>query len=348
VVAPALRPQKAGERRTTDRRDARPLARLARSGELTAVSGPQVEEEALRDRTRGRAETLSDRKAAKVRRQAFLLRHASRSTGRATWSPAPLRWRSEVVCPPPAPHIVLQEDVRAGHDHPARLQRRDQERHAHVPAWRLHPVVEALQARRGVPCTVAVTRVAARGDLTRCESPRALRPCLGLVPAAYASGERRQQGAMTTAGHPHARKALVEGAWASRSPAKGSRQRQRRRETPPKMIQASRWQAPGRLCTRSRQLVARGTQAHLVTGAMARALAGCRWAMATQVPGAAYVARTERHCPLNAEGVRRASAEAPPRCGVTLGSVQRLGKDTRAESEAGTRRRPGRWEPTHG
>src|SRR5262249_22567980 len=36
-VAPALMPKKAGDRVTTNRRDAVPLARLARSGELTAV-----------------------------------------------------------------------------------------------------------------------------------------------------------------------------------------------------------------------------------------------------------------------------------------------------------------------
>src|SRR5262245_45849970 len=57
--------------------------------------------------------------------------------------------------------------------------------------------------------------------------------------------------------------------------------------------------------------------------------------------------RTVYHWPLNVERFQRASEEAPPRCGVTLGSVKRLIKDTRAESEAGTRRRQGRWEPSH-
>jgi transposase len=35
-------------------------------------------------------------------------------------------------------------------------------------------VVEALQALRGMPCTVAVTTVAALGDLTRFDHPRQL------------------------------------------------------------------------------------------------------------------------------------------------------------------------------
>ena len=125
---------------------------------------------------------------------------------------------------------------------------------------------------------VAVTLVAALGDRTRCASPRELRQCLGLVPAASASGERRQQGAMTTAGHPQARKALVAGAWVYRSPAKGRRPRQRRRAKPPKILQAISGQAHVRRCKRYRQLVARGQHAHSVTVAMARERAGCLWA----------------------------------------------------------------------
>jgi hypothetical protein len=50
-------PPKAGDRVTTDRRDAGQLARLARSGALTAVSGPTGEEAAIRDRSRARVES---------------------------------------------------------------------------------------------------------------------------------------------------------------------------------------------------------------------------------------------------------------------------------------------------
>jgi transposase len=113
--------------------------------------------------------------------------------------------------------------VRAINDHTERLQRLDQELHEQVHAWRLPPVVEALQALRGVQFTVAVTTVAALGDLTRFDNPRPRMKCLGLIPSEYSSGERRRQGAMTKAGHTHARRALVEGAWSDRYPAKVSR-----------------------------------------------------------------------------------------------------------------------------
>ena len=209
-------------------------------------------------------------------------------------------------------------------EHTARLQRLDQELQEPVPAWRLYAVVEALQALRGVPCTVAVIMGAAMGALPRFDTPRELMKFLGLIPAEYASGERRQQGSLTPAGTTHARRARVEGAWAYRYPAKVRRPRQLRLDKPPKSIQDSSGKAQVRVCKRYRPLVARGKHAHIVPVAMARELAGFLGAIAQQLPIAASVSRTDRHCTLNSEGVRRASEEAQPRFGVTLDGVKRL------------------------
>jgi len=276
-------PNKAGDRVKTDRRDAMPLARLARSGDRTAVDVPKVQDEAIRDLRRAREDAISDLKDATFRLKAFLLRHDIRYTGRANWGPAHLRWLSAVVCPTPTQPIVLQAYVRAVHEHTERRQRLEQELHEPGQAWRLYPVVEALQAWRGVQCTVAVTLVAAMGALTRFATPRELMQCLGLVPSEYSSGEQRRQGAMTQAGNTHARRVLVEGAGASRYPAKVSRHLPLRLETQPTIIQDLSWQAQVRLCKRSRRLVSRGKHAHVVPGAIARELAGCMWAMAREV-----------------------------------------------------------------
>ena len=78
VVAPSLIPKKAGDRVKTDRRDAIQLARLMRAGDLTPVSVPAVQDDALRDLSRAREETLHDLKTAQFRLKAFLLRHAIR------------------------------------------------------------------------------------------------------------------------------------------------------------------------------------------------------------------------------------------------------------------------------
>jgi transposase len=107
---------------------------------------------------------------------------------------------------------------------------------------------------------------------------------LGLIPSESSTGERRRQGSMTKAGHTHARRAPVEGAWAYRYPAQGSRHLQRRLAQQPKAIQAISWKAQGRLCQRYRRLSARGKHANQVVVAMARELVGCMWAIATQLP----------------------------------------------------------------
>ena len=283
-VAPSLIPKKAGDRVKTDRRDALQLARLMRSGDLTPVYVPKVEDEAIRDLCRAREDVLRDLKAAQLRLKAFLLRHDIRYTGQATWNPAHLRWLSEVVCPTPAQQIVFQEYVRAVNEQTERLQRLEQELQEQVKSWRLNPVVEALQALRGVQFTVAVTTVAELGDLTRFENPRQLMGYLGLTPSESSSGERRRQGSITKAGNTHARRALVEGAWAYRYPAKVSRHLQLRLENQPKAIQDISWKAQVRLCTRYRRLLARGKHANQVVVAIARELVGFMWAIAQQVP----------------------------------------------------------------
>jgi transposase len=284
VVAPSLLPKNAGDRVKTDRRDAVQLARLARSGDLTAVSVPQVDDEAIRDLSRAREDTRRDLTSAKFRLKAFWLRHDIRYTGRATWGPAHLRWLSEVVCATPAQQIVFQEYVRAVNEHTERLQRLEQELHEQVHTWRLQPVVEALQGLRGVQFTVAVTTVAELGDLTRFENPRQLMKYLGLIPSEYSSGERRRQGSITKAGNTHARRALVEGAWAYRYPAKVSRHLQLRLEKLPKPIQDISWKAQVRLCKRYRRLMARGKNTNQVVVAIARELVGFMWAIAKEVP----------------------------------------------------------------
>ena len=96
--------------------------------------------------------------------------------------------------------------------------------------------------------TVAVTTVAELSDLTRFDTPRQLMKFLGLIPSEYSSGERRRQGSLTKAGNTHARRALVEGAWAYRYPAKVSGHLQLRLE------KQSNWSHEAKMLTRSSSL----------------------------------------------------------------------------------------------
>ena len=165
-----------------------------------------------------------------------------------------------------------------------RRQRLETELHAAVKPWRLYPVVEAIQALRGIELTSAVILIAELGDLTRFDTPRKLMAYLGLTPSEYSSGDHRRQCGITKAGNSHARRALVEGAWAYRYPAKVSRHLQLRLEKVPAEIQTISWKAQVRLCKRYRQLSARGKHVNQVVVAVAREMAAFAWAIARLVP----------------------------------------------------------------
>jgi transposase len=284
VVAPSLIPKRPGDKVKTDRRDAVELARLLRSGDLTAVYVPSVEDEAIRDVCRARDAARVTLKDAKLRLKAFLLRQGLHYVGRADWNAAHRRYLAKVVCQTPAQQIVFQEGVRAVDEQVDRLQRLEAELRDLAPHWRLAPVVDALQALRGVQWLVAITVVAELGDLTRFDNPRKLAAYVGLIPSEYSSGSSRRQGGITKAGNGRARRALIEAAWAYRYPAKVSAHIQQRIEGLPKPLQDIGWKAQVRLCKRFRRLVTRGKHPNVAVTAIARELIAFMWALAKAVP----------------------------------------------------------------
>jgi transposase len=284
VVAPSRIPKAPGERVKTDRRDATQLARLLRSGDLTSVYVPTVEDEAVRARARAREASIGVLKAAKLRLKSFLLRHGLHDSGRATWNEAHLRYLAKVVCPTAAQQIVFQESLRAVNDQTERVRRLEDELVEIAATWRLRPIVDAFQSMRGVQSHTAVTIAAELGDLTRFDTPRQLAAFVGLIPSAYSTGASRRLGPITKTGNGHARRALVEAAWAYRSPAKVSAHLQQRIERCPQPIQEIAWKAQVRLCKRYRRMVARGKNPNVVVTALAREILAFLWAIAREVP----------------------------------------------------------------
>ena len=92
VIAPALIPQRTGDRVKTDRRDADKLARLLRAGLLTAVHPPTPEQEAVRDLCRAREDLQADRKRNQQSLSKLLLRYGLASTGGTAWTLTHRRW----------------------------------------------------------------------------------------------------------------------------------------------------------------------------------------------------------------------------------------------------------------
>jgi len=283
VVSPSMTPRRAGDRVKTDRRDAMALARLARAGELEPIYVPDARDEALRDLVRAREDAVSMQRQARQRLQALLLRNEIRYVGKSSWTAAHRRWIAHLKLPEPAQQIAFEEYVQAVEEAGARLERLAAAIAAQLEHWRWRPVVEALQALRGVSAIHAVRIVAELGDFNRFEAPRKLMGYLGMIPSEDSSGPRRRQGSITKAGNSSARRALIEAAHAYAHPARVSWVIARRQSKLSKSVCDTAWKAQLRLCARFRRLAARGVARNKVVVAVARELSGFVWAIAKQV-----------------------------------------------------------------
>lgn len=282
VVAPTLIPRKAGDRVKNDRRDAMTLAQNLRAGHLIEVWVPDEAHEAMRDLVRMRALAKRDLRRARQQLQSFLLRHGLSYSGRS-WSQAHRRWLADLSFAHPAQQLVLQEHVQRIERADELCERVNQAIVDLLPAWALAPVVEALQALRGVSVVNAVTLVAEIGCFGRFDHPRQLMAYLGLVPSEHSSGRTIRRGPITKSGNTLARTCLVEAAWTYRFPARVSRIIHDRSAHLPEPIRATAWKAQVRLTRRYRRLLAAGKLAPKVVTAIARELIGFIWAIARMV-----------------------------------------------------------------
>lgn len=292
VVAPSLIPKKPGQRVKCDRRDCLDLARLARAQELTPVRVPEPADEAIRDLVRAREDAIREQRNARHRLKALLLRNGVRYVGgKKSWTKAHERWLAEVSLAHPAQQIALQEYLHAIAESTARIQRLEHALRESLPAWSLAPLVQALQALRGVQLIAAATIVAEIQDFHRFTHPRQLMAYVGLVPSEHSSGRQRRQGSITKSGNRAVRRILVEIAQHYRHKERVSRIIARRHESLPASITDLAWAAQLRLCGRYRRLAARGLQRNKITVAIARELAGFVWAISLKASGAEVSSR---------------------------------------------------------
>ena len=193
------------------------------------------------------------------------------------------RWLAGLRFEQPVHHLVLEDCIAAVEAATTRRDRLEAHIAAALPDWSLAPVVNALQALRGMALVPAATLVAELGDITRFANPRQLMGYLGLVlPSEHSSGGTRRQGGITKAGNGAARRMLIEAAWSYRFPARISREQLLRQEGLAKPIRDTAWKAQERLCRRYRKLARAGKPPTVVTTAIARELAGFVWAIARQ------------------------------------------------------------------
>lgn len=283
VIAVSKTPRKPGERIKTDRRDALALARYLRSGDLTPVRIPDVQDEAIRDLSRARQDAVRARLKVRQQLKAMLLRHGKRFAGKTSWGAAHERYLARIAFDHPPQQIAFAEYRAAVMDAHARVERLTAALREQLQHWRYGPVVTALMCFKGIDFVAAATIVSELGDMHRFEHPKQLMAYLGLVPSEYSSGTARTQGSITKTGNTHVRRILIESAWCYRYSARLSRPVAERQLEQPKAVRDIAWRAQLRLCSRYRRLCARGMHSNKICVAVARELAGFLWEAARHV-----------------------------------------------------------------
>jgi len=288
VVAPSSIPRRSGDRVKTDRRDAIMLARLARAGELSAVRVPDAADEAVRDLVRARDDAVRERRNARHRLKALLLRNGIIYAGKSSWSDAHLRWIARLKMEHATQQIGFQEYVHSISESTARIERLEQAMRDGLPDWGLMPLVQALQAMRGMQLIAAMTLVAELQDFVRFESPRQLMAFVGLVPGEHSSGAKRRQGSITKAGNSAARRMFVEVAWHYLHSPRVSPVIATRQDQLPKAVTDIAWAAQLRLHAKFKRLLARRVMKNKAVVAVARELAGFVWAIGCEVQNSGW------------------------------------------------------------
>ena len=279
IAAPALIPKKAGDHVKTDRRDARNLGRLYRSGELTVIHIPDEEQEAVRDLTRAREDAVEDVTRKRHQLSKFLLRHGHRYHEGKQWTQGHNRWMKGLKFESTTLKAVFEEYLLAleqSEDRVGRLTRSIEEL---AQTAEYQKPVAALMTLRGIKTITAMTIVSEIGDMRRFGKAKDFMSALGLVPSEYSSGKSICRGSITKTGNAHVRRVLVESAWHyQHRPTVGKTIKARRAGQPLEVVQVAQ-KADTRLNRKFHKIVERGKRTTIAAVATARELAGFIWAI---------------------------------------------------------------------
>lgn len=287
VIAPSLIPKRPGERIKTDRRDSIRLAQLYRAGELTSIYVPTAEDEALRDLVRAREDAKEDELRAKHRLTKFLLRNnIHQPSGVNKWTKKYREWLDTLKFESSNLRVVYQEYYHQLKEIEQRISRLEEEIKLQASEGIHAPIIQALQALRGIALITATSLVAEIGSFKRFSTPRQFMAYVGLIPSEFSSGDKRRQGEITKTGNRHVRRLLIESAWSYRYQPAVKGELKRRQDGLSPAIQGISWKAQNRLHKRYYRLLSRGKEGGKAITAVARELAGFIWAITQEVEDA--------------------------------------------------------------
>ncbi len=276
VAALSRIPQLPGDHRKTDRLDAERLAMFLRGQQLTPVSPPTKELEALRSLMRLRLAIQRDVVRSRHRLQKFLLMRGYVFREAGNWTAAHLRWLSELKLELGEDQLTVDFLRMELDSRVSSLKVLDERIARRAKGDDVAGKVIALRAFRGVGVLTALCVIAEIGDPRRFRCAQQVASYCGLVPSEHSSDERVRRGAITKAGNPRLRRLLVESAQHAARPIGPGYARESRRAKAPADVVALARQADQRLSMRYRQLLRR-KHTNLAKTAVARELVGLLW-----------------------------------------------------------------------
>ena len=277
IISPGKMPRKPGERIKTDRRDARNLAKLLRSGEADAIYIPTAEDEAARDYLRARDDIKRELKRAKQQLLTFFLRHEFHYEINRYWTGKHRQWMKSLVFSQP----MHQETFDLYYVRIVELEERlvliDERIVAIAQSERFREKVHVLRCFKGIDYLTALSFVCEVGDFRRFPNASSFMAYLGLIPRETSSGEKRRLGGITKSGNSHLRCLIVESSWHYRYSSRPYRRLTLRRIGQKHEVIAYADKAMRRLQKKFAKLIHKGKSSNCAVIAVSRELAGFIW-----------------------------------------------------------------------
>jgi transposase len=277
VIAPSLIPKRSGDRIKTDKRDAKKIGRLYRSGELVRVHVPNASEEADRALARLREQVLKELNQSRQYILKFLQLRGYRYEGS--------NWTQE--------HEFFLKRLKFENKHEqfifdrylAMLEFKKMElREIEVGIEKLSTSnqyaepVKKLRSFRGIDTLSAMTIITEVIDFKRFGGAKDFMGFLGLVPSQHSSGSSRRLGSITGTGNRRLRRIFVEAAWHYRHKPAVTKALKDRQEDIAVEVKEYSWKTQQRLSKKYWRLANR-KEKNIATVAVARELSGFVWSL---------------------------------------------------------------------
>lgn len=200
-----------GNRKKTDRRDARMIATNLAHGTYSSVYVVSKEDNGVRDYIRMRDDTKKKIRSTKQQINALCLRHGKNYTANK-WTVKHYDWLHKVVLEDMYSNITLREYLHQLSQLEENLVRYDKEIEEIATRDRYAKAVEKLCCLKGINTITALSLVTEIGDFNRFSSADKFAAFLGLVPGEYSSGGSINRTGITKHGNTYLRRLITESA----------------------------------------------------------------------------------------------------------------------------------------